>query len=148
MNDRSLHIRLFAYGTLMVKEIMALVAGGSLEATPARLHGYRRNLLRGQVYPGIRPDPQHRVDGVLYTGLTQNALHRLDLFEGDMYCRQSTRIELPDRQKVSAETYVLRPEHYACLSESSWDLDNFIRTGRDIFVAEYAGMAKIHGKQT
>jgi gamma-glutamylcyclotransferase (GGCT)/AIG2-like uncharacterized protein YtfP len=134
---------LFAYGTLMVEEIMTLVTGDRFESTPARLMGYGRYLLRGEHYPGIRPMPRHRVDGLLYLDLGENALGRLDLFEGEMYRRRSVTLCLPDAADVCAETYVLRPPYYNRLSNRPWDLQTFLRTGRRSFINGYAGVSRL-----
>ena len=82
---------LFAYGTLMSRDIMQRVSGQRCEATPGVLRGYRRNRICGEVYPGIIASPGGMVEGILYSGLAEDAWKRLDLFEGEMYrrCRHS-----------------------------------------------------------
>ena len=134
---------LFAYGTLMVEEIMTLVTGGRFESSPAILRGYGRYLLRGEHYPGIRPVPRQRVYGLLYLGLEEHALRRLDLFEGELYRRRSVSLCLPDAADIRAETYVLRPPYYNRLSNRPWDLKTFLRTGRKAFISGYTGVSRV-----
>ena len=134
---------LFAYGTLMTEEVMSLVIGRTSTHSPATLAGYRRGQLRGEVYPAIRPAPEHRVGGVLYTDLSPADIRQLDLFEGEMYQRQAIPVELADGRLASAETYVLRAEFYHQLTDNPWSLQEFMDQGRELFVADYAGVGRL-----
>lgn len=135
---------LFAYGTLMVQQIMQEVSGIDLAGVPCLLQGYQRRLLRGEVYPGIRPQPQASVEGVLYSGLSPQAWQRLDRFEGDMYHRETVVVELPDRRRNQAQTYVLKPQYHTLMSQHPWTLEAFLHRGMPSFVAEYRGFGQLH----
>jgi gamma-glutamylcyclotransferase (GGCT)/AIG2-like uncharacterized protein YtfP len=134
---------LFAYGTLMVRQIMHSVSGVDLAGVPCRLPGYQRRLLRGEVYPGIRPNKQASVEGILYTRLGRQAWQRLDRFEGEMYCRETVEVELPNRQSAQAQAYVLKPAYYKLLSATPWTLEQFLHSGMSPFVAEYRGFDQL-----
>jgi gamma-glutamylcyclotransferase (GGCT)/AIG2-like uncharacterized protein YtfP len=134
---------LFAYGTLMVQQILHAVTGIDRAGMPGLLFGYQRRLLRGEVYPGIRPDRQARVAGILYANLTQPAWQRLDRFEGELYRRETVEVALADHQRMRAQTYVLKPQYYGLLSREPWTLEQFLNTGISPFVAGYRGFDQL-----
>jgi gamma-glutamylcyclotransferase (GGCT)/AIG2-like uncharacterized protein YtfP len=138
-----MHNNLFAYGTLMVRQIMHSVSGLDLAGVPASLPGYRRRLLRGEVYPAIRPHTRDRVEGMLYTDLNRSAWQRLDRFEGAFYRREAVQLELPDEQRVRAQTYVLKPEYAGLLSREPWTLEWFLHAGHSAFLSEYRGFGQL-----
>jgi gamma-glutamylcyclotransferase (GGCT)/AIG2-like uncharacterized protein YtfP len=117
--------RLFAYGTLMLPEVMEVVAGLRCAALPARLPGHRRRLLRGAVYPVLLPAAGETVAGVLWDGLDAAALARVDRFEGAIYERALCRVVLASGEEREAFAYVLRPEHHALASAEAWDVADF-----------------------
>jgi gamma-glutamylcyclotransferase (GGCT)/AIG2-like uncharacterized protein YtfP len=112
---------LFAYGTLMLAEVMEIVAGRPCTGLPAVLPGYRRRLLRGELYPGLLPAPGESVTGVLWEGLDAAALARLDRFEGPSYQRALRRVALAAGEPRDAFVYLLRPECHALASADAWD---------------------------
>jgi gamma-glutamylcyclotransferase (GGCT)/AIG2-like uncharacterized protein YtfP len=134
---------LFAYGTLMVRQIMHSVSGMDLTGTTAVLPGYRRRLLRGEVYPAIRPDTLDRVEGILYTRLGGVAWRRLDGFEGELYRRQTVVVELDGERRTQAQTYVLKPQHRALMTSDAWTLEWFQRSGHSAFVSQYRGFRQL-----
>lgn len=144
---QGLHKDLFAYGTLMSGDIMQRVSGQRCEPTPGVLRGYRRNRIRGEVYPGIIASPAGMVEGILYSGLTEDAWKRLDLFEGEMYRRCAVAVQLEDGTVREAETYVLRPRFEYRLTSEPWALDEFLRSGKTQFEAQYRGFAAVSRRE-
>lgn len=84
---------------------------------PAVLHGFRRHRVRGADYPGIVPvpgsgssisqSPSHSVEagdsetsragsvlGTVVSGLTDGDVHRLDIFEGSDYVKETVRVRV------------------------------------------------------
>lgn len=114
----------FTYGSLVVPEVWALVAGRLHEAEPARLSGFRRRLLRGVPYPGIAPSPRDSVEGVLWRGVSPQEVARLDEFEGEIYERLSVEVRAAG-DPAAAEAYVLRATHEHLLSREAWDEAHF-----------------------
>jgi gamma-glutamylcyclotransferase (GGCT)/AIG2-like uncharacterized protein YtfP len=112
--------RLFSYGTLMLAEVMEVVAGRRFAARHATLAGYRRRLLRGRVYPGLLPAAGESVEGVLWEGLDPRALARIDRFEDAPYERVELHVTLAGGQSCAAFVYLLRPEHHALASDAAW----------------------------
>ena len=137
---------LFAYGTLMSGEIMLAVTGSRFPAAPGVLWGFRRNRIRGEVYPGIIPSLEERVDGILYRNLTEDDWKRLDLFEGEMYVRSGVTVQLEDGTVGQAQTYVLKPQFENRLSSEPWSLEEFLQSGRARFESQYPGFAALSGE--
>ncbi len=138
---------LFAYGTLMSKEIMHAVSGHRFAATPAVLRGFRRNRIRGEEYPGIVPSPGDQVEGIIYRDLTADDWKRLDLFEGEMYERSAVPVRLQDGTFEQAQTYVLRPQFKDRLSAEPWTLEEFMRSGKARFESQYRGFSALRRKK-
>lgn len=130
---------LFTYGTLMSPDIMARVAGCRLASEPARLAGYRRTLVRGEVYPGIAEAEGHEVDGVLYLDSPEEAIRRLDAFEGEMYDRWEVLVATAGGATRTVMTYVFRPEYRLRLTDIPWDYQRFIASGKERFENGYSG---------
>jgi len=123
---------LFAYGTLCVREIMERIVGSPHAILPAVLHGYARRGLRDRAYPALVPDTSSSTRGMLYLGLNDAELARLDAYEGREY----------DRKKLQAETrhggvccfaYVLEPDFSDLALAETWDLAKFL----DEHVSQY-----------
>lgn len=114
-------MRLFCYGTLQFPAVMERVSGSHYGAVPAVLDNYVCYTVRDRLFPGILPAPGASTKGVLYTGLGQLQLGRLDQFESDFYRR--TRVVVSDAQErpCAAWVYEMRPECYDLLTDQSWD---------------------------
>lgn len=117
---------LYAYGTLQVPDVIALIVGRRLLGQPARLSGYACYRILDRVYPAIVQAADGEVGGLLYAGLDVADLVRLDEYEGAIYERRELSV-LVAGERVPACTYVLRPEHLHRLSREPWDLKQFER---------------------
>jgi gamma-glutamylcyclotransferase (GGCT)/AIG2-like uncharacterized protein YtfP len=130
----------------MCRDIMALVSGLDPTPTPARLFGFSRWCVRGETYPGIRPDPAAVLEGLLYPGLDEQAWARLDAFEGPLYERLAVELLVPGELRMMAETYAIRPEHLDHLSDQAWSYAAFLEHGKQAFIAGYRGFEAISGR--
>lgn len=102
MGDRTA----FFYGTLMAPAVLHRVCHGPanptysspstsyLSAQPALLRGHQRHRVRHADYPAILPHTSSTVRGTYVTGLTENDIWRLDIFEGDEYKREKVSVRL------------------------------------------------------
>jgi gamma-glutamylcyclotransferase (GGCT)/AIG2-like uncharacterized protein YtfP len=157
----------FFYGTLMAPQVLHRVCHGStspsnplytthnLKTYPAILHNHRRHRVKSADYPAIVKHEGSSVRGTYVTGLTQNDIFRLDIFEGDQYVRVPVKAKLlttvgdengvgnVEGEEVEAETYVWCDLREA-LEEREWDFAEFQRekmkywTGEEGEI-EYAG---------
>lgn len=108
---------------------------------PAVLHEYRRQRVKDADFPAIVPRPSTTVRGAFITGLTNQDVSCLDMFEGVMYKRQKVKVKLlkdvkledniPDSElakvegeEVEAETYVWRWPVEG-LEDKEWDFEHF-----------------------
>ncbi|MFU2488062.1 gamma-glutamylcyclotransferase family protein [Thauera sp. WH-1] len=129
----------FTYGSLMCEDIMAAVCGAHAAYRPATLQGHRRHAVVGVAYPGMVPNADHRVQGVLYLELPDSAWPRLDAFEGEEYERRIVTVETDGGAHAQAWTYVFRPRFAHRLAPADWDFDHFLRVGKARFMADYVG---------
>lgn len=136
---------LFAYGTLMSRDIMEKVAGCRPASVAATLAGYRRTLVRDEVYPGIAEDGRGEVAGILYCDLPAEAVRRLDAFEGEMYERRRVVVTVDGGSAGAAMTYVFRPEFRHLLTDVPWDYERFLASGRQRFESGYSGFDALAG---
>jgi gamma-glutamylcyclotransferase (GGCT)/AIG2-like uncharacterized protein YtfP len=137
--------RLFAYGTLMLPEVMEVVAGRRCAARPALLHAHRRRLLRGAVYPVLLPAAGESVAGVLWEGLDDASLARIDRFEDAIYERTRRRVVLASGEEREAFVYLLRPEHAALAADDAWEEADFRARHLAAFLASCREFARTLG---
>ena len=116
----------FTYGTLLVTEVMEAVAGARFASVPARLDGWERLRVRDAVYPGVRAAPGASVDGLLWLDVHDDALLRLDRFEGEMYERRVVRVVTAEGPR-DAQAYVIPQAGEHLLDPVPWDFDRFRR---------------------
>ncbi|KJX99546.1 disease resistance protein Aig2 [Zymoseptoria brevis] len=160
----------FFYGTLMAPEVLHRVCHGSMSPTnpiytthnlkikPAILHNHRRHRVKTADYPAIIPRPGSSVRGNIVTGLTDQDIFRLDVFEGDEYERVKVRATLLSKvgdeqgegnvegEEVEVETYVWKAGEQE-LEDEEWDFKEFQREKMRFWVGregegEYADVDK------
>lgn len=123
----------------MFADIMSRVTGSRYRSESAVLKNYRRFAVRDELYPGILPSQAAVVSGTVYFHLTAAVWNKLDLFEGEMYQRETIDVEFADGRIASAQTYVVRPEFEHRLSRSEWSAEAFQNSGKKQFLARYFG---------
>lgn len=136
-------VHCFTYGTLMCPDIMSAVSGCNVTGEPATLAGFSRRAVRDEDYPGIRPDANASVEGVLYRDIDKGALARLDAFEGEQYRRETVVVALAGGSRITADTYVIKAEHADLLLPVDWDFDAFLTAGKARFQSRYLGFSRI-----
>lgn len=95
---------LFAYGTLRAPELLAAVIGHPAPAVDAIARGHRVVYYPGRTYPALIVARGHDAPGTLISGLSQQDITQLDLFEGTEYERRGIKVRV-DGKLVSAEVY-------------------------------------------
>ncbi len=122
---------------------MSSVCGRRMRGEPAALMGYVRHPVADQDYPGIRPNPNARVQGILYRDLGAVEIARLDDFEGIQYDRRPVGVSLPGGEQIDAETYVFGDAYQHLLRPGEWDFARFLEHGKARFVGRYVGFQRL-----
>ncbi len=134
---------LFTYGTLMDHVIMDQVAGDRFASVTGVLYDHIRKRVDQRVFPAIAPRAGFLVEGRMYSNVHQDAMNRLDRFEGELYQRTPVHVVIDDQSIVEAYAYIIRPEHEYLLSEDDWHLDNFKEKHRGHFKNVYEGFRQL-----
>lgn len=142
--------RIFVYGTLQFPDIAAAVVGRRLRGRRARLPGFGRYQVRRAPYPGIVPQADTHVRGLLYEDIDAAALERIDAFEGAMYRRERVTVEPEDGPEddvgpLAAQTYVIRPRWRSALRNRDWDPEAFARDWHAAYLREFGGAVASEG---
>ncbi len=119
------------------------VSSQALVGEPALLRDYSRRAVTNQPFPALIHASGEEISGVLYRDVSDQAVRRLDRFEGQMYARQPVLVALASGEKVACETYVVEPEYLALVADGPWDFEHFKSEGRALFEANYAGYEAI-----
>lgn len=130
---------LFAYGTLEIPAVMSAVTGQHYPAEAAMLPGYTRYLLANKHYPGIVPQLNAEVEGVLYRNLSPKVWRRLDRYESDFYQRQRVTVFSAKGEPIDAWTYIVPMAQQQLLSQFPWDRRYFTKHRLRRFLAGIAG---------
>lgn len=136
-------INLFTYGSLMCADIMFRVAGCKVQSTESVLADFHRSRIKLEEYPGIFPLPGDSVPGILYFNLPDEAIRRLDIFEGELYDRQAVEVVSAEFGACRAMAYIVKPCYHDRISNVDWSFDHFLATGKAKFEQAYLGFEKI-----
>jgi len=133
---------IFAYGTLMFAQVWEAVASRRYPSEEARISGHVRKRVRGMSYPCmIDSEPDNHVDGRVYFDVDDEDIHRLDLFEGDLYERCCRKLVLADGRAVMADTYIIKDRYRQLVDTVNWDPDGFEKTDMAEFMRTYQGFS-------
>jgi gamma-glutamylcyclotransferase (GGCT)/AIG2-like uncharacterized protein YtfP len=125
----------FAYGTLLLPEVMEAVTGHRFAGRPARLAGFARRRLAGRSFPGLIERAGAETAGVLYEGVDAESLAALDRFEGPLYQRVALRLLLEDGARAEGFVYRLAPAALPLVLAEDWRLESFGAAERADFLA-------------
>jgi gamma-glutamylcyclotransferase (GGCT)/AIG2-like uncharacterized protein YtfP len=119
-------MNLFAYGTLMHREILQKVSGEAPVSQRATLHNFERRLVRNRIYPAIFPKSGASVDGIVYFDLSSYAFDRLDAFEGAPYIRTKVMLYGEEGTSLEAYTYIFPATCIDLLSDEDWSYEEMM----------------------
>ncbi len=128
-------MRLFVFGTLMDPDVREIVMGKAWppEAIePAVAQGFRRVFVAGRHYPMLLAHASGWVDGTLVSGLDQQTLHRLQVYEGWEYSLRPIRVRTGAGRVVMAHVF-LCPPHISA-DKREWRLDLWQRRHKRPFL--------------
>ena len=132
-------INTFVYGSLMFDAVWNILISTRYRKTAARLDGYARVCVRGEVYPGLVQAPGRSVNGMLIHGVRPEDVAILDRFEGEYYERVPVKVATGQGGASRAETYLFNEQAAHLLTDSEWSVEEFARSGINAFLAEYRG---------
>jgi hypothetical protein len=129
-------MRFFFYGTLLDRDVTALVLGRRLPASsfaPALLPGWSRWRVQGGSYPIAIPDRRGNVAGAVVGGLSARDVARLAAYEGAGYRISPLKVWLGGALTTVSvfEPIVSKLKPTAV----PWDLVRWQRQDKKVFVA-------------
>lgn len=122
---------------------MFAVAGGPLHHARALLPRYRRLSVKNELYPGVVPDIDSCVGGIVYHDISSEGWSRLDRFEGEMYSRGLVRVLYENGSETHVHCYIFKPEFRQRLTAEEWDFEMFLRRDKKVFQTRYPGFIDI-----
>ena len=130
MKEPAAGYNLFAYGTLLARDIFLAIAGCRCRRSWAVLQGHRRLPVRGEEYPGLVPARGFQVKGLVYHDIPAHSWDRLDRYEGEMYERHQVEVETAAGgpcETHETHVYIVRPAYRDLLETLEWDPEKFLR---------------------
>jgi len=128
-------MRFFFYGTLLDRDVTALVLGRRLPAqafVPAELPGWSRWRVQGGSYPISLPDRKGSVAGAVVSGLSARDVARLAAYEGAGYRVSPLKVRIAGSlTMVSVVDPILRKLKP---TTRPWDLALWQRQDKKLFV--------------
>ena len=107
------------------------------EKVTARLYGYKRRKIRGEIYPTVLPGTSRdHVDGIIYLDVSKSDVKNLDTFEGEYYQKEMAECGLTDGGIISAWVYVLKERYRNLVEDEPWDPVWFSEDGIHEFLAD------------
>jgi hypothetical protein len=128
-------MRFFFYGTLLDRDVMALVLGRRLPPAayaPAILRGHARRRAVGVSYPTLMRNAAAHVAGAVVGGLSARDVAQLSAFEGPKYRIAPLQVVMADGMTTVS---VFEPvEGRLAPSRYPWSLDLWQRRDKRAFV--------------
>lgn len=135
-------MNVFTYGSLMFPAVWTRVTGLGSAGAPARLTEHTAKRLQGRSYPVLVESRGTETLGVLYQNVTQEALARLDAFEGTYYDRVMVEVLAADGTATAAWVYrAARADDPAILTEA-WDAAAFEQNHLEAFLDTDPGFSE------
>lgn len=136
---------LFVYGTLMAPEVVETLVGRLPPSRTAWLSGFSRHPVVKCVYPGIIPLSQQeataatatvarpsKVQGILFTELTDEELEIMDWFEDVEYTRTNVNVIVKEEGNDSNKETLIPTQVYVWTNplqqlhlSQTWDYERF-----------------------
>ncbi len=129
-------MRFFFYGTLLDRDVTALVLGRRLPPaafTPAVLPGHARRRIKGGSYPIAVRDAKSEVAGAIVGGLSARDVARLAAYEGPRYRIAPLKVRIAGVPSI-VSVFAPRQERFQPTG-GSWELTAWQRRHKRSFVA-------------
>jgi gamma-glutamylcyclotransferase (GGCT)/AIG2-like uncharacterized protein YtfP len=130
------YTQVFTYGSLMFENIFEGVTGERCPHQRAILKRWSRHALLNKTYPGAvnAEDPSAKIDGVLWLHVSDQALQKLDTFEGSPYCREWVTVLVENNTPQKAWIYRWVDDSLIC---GEWDVAKFTQQHQADFLAHH-----------
>jgi hypothetical protein len=141
-------MRVFFFGSLMDRELLALVIGRAIEdlgIEAATIHGFARRRARDESFPVLVPHPGGRVEGVLVMDLTEADIARIQFFEGLDYALAALAVECRG-ERMAAQVFL--PTARLAAEETAWNFDAWAAAERAFCVALAEELMSHYGSRT
>lgn len=115
---------LFVYGTLQLPERLQSLLGRVPSQAPAILYGYRCGLVARADFPGIVPQQDSHVNGLVLSPLEQSELDVLDQYEGELYRRLRVTV-LTACKPINVWAYVIVPWARGRVTQQVWTIEQY-----------------------
>jgi hypothetical protein len=129
-------MRFFVYGSLLDRDLTALVIGRRLPPTawvPATLNGFTRRKAKGVSHPIAVRDPKGTIEGAVISGFSKREVARLSVFEGLRYHIVPLKVRIDGRLTTVS---VFAPKEKAFQPvDGTWSLAEWQRRDKRKFVA-------------
>ncbi len=130
-------ICLFTYGTLMHAEIWKAIIQRECSSSRILLQHYTCRQLKDRHYPGMIPQIDSKVQGILYHDLTMEEIRQLDVFEGYEYTR--IRLTALENEVCSTVFTYLYTADRSNIKSEEWDYVYFVKNDLEDFRDRFTG---------
>ena len=142
-------MRFFFYGTLLDRDVTALVLGRRLPPAafaPAVLPGHARRRIKGGSYPIAVRDPKSEVTGATVGGLSARDVARLAAYEGPRYRIAPLKVRIAGMLSI-VSVFAPLEERFQPTS-GSWELTSWQRRHKRAFLARVRpALSALHSRQ-
>lgn len=114
----------FVFGTLRHAGLRAIVAGEDPATRPASLKGHDVCAVKDAAFPMLVANEDAQADGLVLEGLSEEAMARIDFYEGIFRYRRVPVEVATDDGAVAAEVYL--PPEEGLIPDGPWDFDGWI----------------------
>ncbi len=91
--------------------------------------------VRNAAYPGVVRSPNSETAGILYTGISEEELELIDLFEGDLFTRKLLNVIQQSNKMCKAWVYILSDRNKDKLTNNPWILKDFLKNDLKDFIS-------------
>jgi Gamma-glutamyl cyclotransferase, AIG2-like len=142
-------MRFFFYGTLLDRDVTALVLGRRLPPAafaPAVLPGHARRRIKGGSYPIAVRDAKSEVAGAIVGGLNARDVARLAAYEGPRYRIAPLKVRIAGALSI-VSVFAPLEERFQPTS-GAWELTSWQRRHKKAFLARLGPMlSALHSRR-
>ena len=127
---------LFVFGTLLHLPLLEVVSGDAEVASKIRWAvrpGFRVSRVSGQVFPMLHEDADGVAEGIIISGLSEEALERLDYYER-AFGYDRLPFAVLDENQMSRNVTVYLPEPGRWEPAETWDREGWIAAYGEVTV--------------